>query len=131
MPSTIRPVALLGACILSAGCGGGMPLFHPAHALPPDRVTMGAGVSAQFVSGQADDQIQAARQAMADGAVTPNETNAYIAGDHFTIADIGFMPYIEYLYAAKQGDLIDGSPAVHAWWKKISARPSWKAAIGG
>ena len=54
----------------------------------------------------------------------------YIAGNDFTLADIGFMPYIEYLFAAKQGDLFDKFPKAAAWWGKISERPSWKTATG-
>ena len=55
----------------------------------------------------------------------------FIAGDSFTIADISFMPYVEYLYAAKQNDLFEKLPSVDQWWKRVSARPSWKTAIGG
>jgi hypothetical protein len=31
------------------GCGGGSPLLHPVHVLPPGRVTAGAGLSGQVV----------------------------------------------------------------------------------
>jgi len=54
----------------------------------------------------------------------------FVAGDSFTLADIGFMPYIEYVYAAKHGDVIDAHPNVAAWWKRVSERPSWKTATG-
>lgn len=54
----------------------------------------------------------------------------FIAANHFTIADIGFMPYIEYLQACQCGDLFTGAK-VGAWWQKISQRDSWKSAIGG
>jgi hypothetical protein len=80
VPGMVRHLALLGATILATGCGGGSPLFHPAHAMPPDHVTMGAGVSSQFVAGKASDQIQAARGTMADGIVDPTESDAYVAG---------------------------------------------------
>jgi glutathione S-transferase len=53
----------------------------------------------------------------------------YIAGDSFSIADIGFLPYIAYLVAAKQGDLFE-SPHVAAWWARVSNRDSWKTASG-
>jgi hypothetical protein len=32
-----------------AGCGGGAPLLHPAHVLPPGAVRAGAGLSGQIV----------------------------------------------------------------------------------
>jgi glutathione S-transferase len=54
----------------------------------------------------------------------------YVAGDSFSIADIGFLPYITYLMAAKQGDLFE-SPNVAAWWNRVSTRESWKTATGG
>jgi hypothetical protein len=38
------PVALLG-------CAGGAPLLHPAHPLPPGRVSLGAGTSTSFLGG--------------------------------------------------------------------------------
>ena len=37
--------ALLG---IVAGCGGGAPLLHPAHVLPPGGTSVGAGVSGQL-----------------------------------------------------------------------------------
>jgi len=55
----------------------------------------------------------------------------FVAGDSFSIADISFMPYVEYLYAAKQNDLFEKFPSVDQWWKRVSARASWKTAIGG
>jgi len=54
----------------------------------------------------------------------------YIAGDSFTLADIGYMPYLEYVFAGQEGDVVEARPHVAAWWKRISARPSWKKAIG-
>ena len=54
----------------------------------------------------------------------------YLAGDDFTIADLGYMPYVEYLFAAGHGDLITSRPHVAAWWSRISARPSWHKATG-
>jgi glutathione S-transferase len=54
----------------------------------------------------------------------------YIAGSSFTLADIGFLPYIEYLFAAGHGDLITSRPHVADWWTRSSTRPSWQTAIG-
>jgi glutathione S-transferase len=54
----------------------------------------------------------------------------YIAGKEFTVADIGFLPYIDYLFAAKAADQIEAQPSVLAWWKRISDRASWKVATG-
>lgn len=54
----------------------------------------------------------------------------YIAGDQFTLADIGFMPYVEYLFAGKAGELIESRKGMARWWSDVSARPSWKAVTG-
>ncbi len=48
--------ALLAAPALSAllalsGCGGGVPLLHTAHVLPPGHTSFGAGISDRFVLG--------------------------------------------------------------------------------
>lgn len=58
-----RHVGLVATAAVAAGCGGGMPLMHPAHPLVPDQVSMGAGVSHTLALGEADEQIQAARRA--------------------------------------------------------------------
>jgi hypothetical protein len=49
MPKGHRVVllAVVFACC-AEGCGGGAPLLHPAHVLPPGHVSTGAGVSGQF-----------------------------------------------------------------------------------
>jgi glutathione S-transferase len=55
--------------------------------------------------------------------------NQYMAGDTFTLADISFMPYVEYLLTTPSAKLFK-TPAVTAWWTRVSARPSWQKAIG-
>jgi hypothetical protein len=56
--------------------------MHPAHTLPQGVVTMGAGMSSQFVIGEGDDKIQAARAVAPPNAVPPDspEEEAYIDG---------------------------------------------------
>lgn len=54
----------------------------------------------------------------------------YFAGSEFSIADIGYMPYVEYLFAAGAGDLITSRPNVAAWWNRVSTRPSWQKVTG-
>jgi glutathione S-transferase len=56
--------------------------------------------------------------------------NSFIAGSHFSLADICYLPYIEYLFFGGQGDLITSRPHVSAWWTRCSERPSWKIATG-
>jgi glutathione S-transferase len=76
-------------------------------------------------------------QATLDGAAATLETtfstmtdalasHDYLACDQFTLADIGFMPYVGYLMNTPFADTIKKYPAVLAWWERVSARPSWQ-----
>jgi glutathione S-transferase len=57
-------------------------------------------------------------------------TNAHFVGDQFTLADIAFMPYVEYLMATPAAETLQKHPAFIAWWSRVSERPSWKVATG-
>lgn len=54
----------------------------------------------------------------------------YIAGRSFSLADISFMPYVEYLFVAGEGALISEHPNTSAWWNRISERASWQQVRG-
>ncbi len=54
----------------------------------------------------------------------------YLTGDEFTLADICYMPYIEYLMATPVKETFAKYPNVSTWWNRISERPTWKKAIG-
>lgn len=54
----------------------------------------------------------------------------YLAGDSFTLADVCFMPYVEYLFMVGEGGLITGSPNTAAWWQRVSERASWQGIRG-
>lgn len=54
----------------------------------------------------------------------------YFAGDKFTIADICFMPYVEYLMATPVKETIAAHANVAAWWTRVSERPSWQRVSG-
>jgi glutathione S-transferase len=58
------------------------------------------------------------------------EGNEFVVGDQFTLADIGFMPYIEYMQMTPAKAILDKYPQVTAWWKRVSERPSWRKATG-
>ena len=57
-------------------------------------------------------------------------TQAYLAGDKFSLADICWLPYLQYLSATPHGTLITERPHVKSWWQRISTRPSWKKVNG-
>jgi glutathione S-transferase len=58
------------------------------------------------------------------------ETKPYIAGENFTLADVCYMPYFEYvLMTPAQKDLAK-YPSVLGWWAKVRDRPSWRRVSG-
>ncbi len=54
----------------------------------------------------------------------------FIAGDAFTLADICFMPYIEYAIGSSGKEIFTKNRHFTAWWNKVSERPSWRKTIG-
>jgi glutathione S-transferase len=54
----------------------------------------------------------------------------FLAGSDLTIADIGYMPYLEYAMATPAKDIFAKYPHLMAWWNKLSERPSWRKATG-
>lgn len=57
-------------------------------------------------------------------------TNPFIAGSQFTLADISFMPYIEYAMNTPAKAHFAKFPHVTAWWNKVSEKPSWRKIAG-
>ncbi|MBK9032104.1 MAG: glutathione S-transferase N-terminal domain-containing protein [Myxococcales bacterium] len=53
-----------------------------------------------------------------------------LAGDAFTLADVGFLPYIEYLMATPAKELFVPHAHVMAWWQRCAERASWRKAAG-
>lgn len=54
----------------------------------------------------------------------------YLAGNAFSLAEISWLPYLQYLTQAKSEDLITNRQNVAAWWERISKRPAWQKVIG-
>jgi glutathione S-transferase len=52
----------------------------------------------------------------------------YFAGEQFSLADIGFMPYVDYVLMTPAKDLVNKWSNVSAWWHRASDRASWRAA---
>ncbi|HMG19798.1 MAG TPA: glutathione binding-like protein [Kofleriaceae bacterium] len=74
----------------------------------------------------------AATQTDATLAILENQLAAqpFIAGGSFTLADICFMPYIEYAMNTPAKEHFAAHPHVMAWWSKISERPTWRKVVG-
>jgi glutathione S-transferase len=54
----------------------------------------------------------------------------FIAGSAFSLADICFMPYIEYAMNTPAKDHFTKHAHVMAWWNKVSERPTWRKIAG-
>lgn len=65
------------------------------------------------------------------GAISNSLADApYLAGNQFTIADIGYMPYLEYTINSPLRGTYEKFPHVISWWNRISERPSWRKVAG-
>ncbi|WP_028933379.1 glutathione S-transferase family protein [Pseudonocardia spinosispora] len=72
--------------------------------------------------------VAAARSTLAtafDVADTTLGGQQYLAGDTFSLAEVSWLPYLQYLVASNGGDLITERPNLARWWAAISTRPSW------
>ncbi|WP_163996117.1 glutathione S-transferase family protein [Pyxidicoccus caerfyrddinensis] len=54
----------------------------------------------------------------------------YLAGDTFSLAEVSWLPYMEFFVASGGADVMNKHKNVAAWWNRISSRPSWKKAAG-
>ncbi len=54
----------------------------------------------------------------------------YFVGETFTLADIGFMPYVGYLMATPEKEQVAKHGPVSSWWNRVRERMSWRKATG-
>jgi glutathione S-transferase len=57
-------------------------------------------------------------------------SHPFIAGDSFSLADVSFMPYFEYVMNTPAKAQFTKYAHVMAWWNKISERPTWRKVAG-
>ncbi|MEI9939160.1 MAG: glutathione S-transferase N-terminal domain-containing protein [Pseudomonadota bacterium] len=57
-------------------------------------------------------------------------TQPYLAGAAFSIADLCFMPYLEYLAPSPAAAKLTEHPHVAAWWSRVSSREAWGKTVG-
>lgn len=80
-------------------------------------------------------------QAMLDGAAKMIETTLgalsqslatapYVAGSQFSLGDIGYMPYVEYVFTTPGRAIFEKYPHIMSWWSRVSERPSWRKVAG-
>jgi len=56
--------------------------------------------------------------------------HAYFAGEGFSIADICFLPYVEFGMVTPAKETFARYPSFMAWWNRASERPSWRKVAG-
>ena len=54
---------------------------------------------------------------------------SFLAGSHYSLADIGVMPYVLRLELVKLDRMWDKRPGVASWWERVKARPSTQETI--
>ena len=60
----------------------------------------------------------------------PLASSSFLTGETFSVVDIGYMPYIEYMLGTPAKAALEKQPKVLAWWQRVSERPSWQKATG-
>ncbi|MEO8878518.1 MAG: glutathione binding-like protein, partial [Polyangiaceae bacterium] len=82
---------------------------------------------------QADGVLEAAGKSLDTAFAYMEKTlskSDFLAGPELTIADICFMPYIEYTMGSPVKEMMANYPHVIAWWNRISERPTWQKVAG-
>jgi glutathione S-transferase len=83
---------------------------------------------------QGDEKLAAA-QATLDVALDVLDATLsktpFLAGSEFTLGDIVYLPYIEYLKMTPAFESVTKRSHVNAWWARCSERSAWKKTIAG
>jgi glutathione S-transferase len=56
--------------------------------------------------------------------------NMYFAGAELSLADVAYMPYVEYGMTTPVKDVYSKHPHFMAWWTRVSERPTWRKVAG-
>jgi glutathione S-transferase len=84
----------------------------------------------RYLGGERNEQAAAAGRAGMQPALDAADAwlarSEHFAGRAFSLADIQWMPYLEYLQHLGEGDAVARRKHLDAWWKKVSTRPTWQ-----
>lgn len=80
----------------------------------------------QSVLDSATTMIETTLGALSKGLATA----PYIAGSQFSLVDIGYIPYFEYVLTTPGRSSFEKFPHVMSWWSRVSERPSWRKVAG-
>ena len=76
------------------------------------------------------DAAQAALELAFSALSKPLATQTFLVGDKLSIADIGYMPYLELLPTTPVKDSLEKFPHVVAWSTRLRERDSWRKIAG-
>jgi glutathione S-transferase len=84
----------------------------------------------RYLGGEQDKKtIEAGRQAIGPALDVLDRCladNAYLAGSAFSLADIHYMPYLEYMAQVGEAAPIQRRAHLAGWWERVSGRPTWQ-----
>jgi glutathione S-transferase len=86
-----------------------------------------------FKRPQADDVLQTAGEKLdlALGVLDKQlASSPFLTGDNFSLADVCFAPYLEYLAPTPVAGKLSEHANVARWWSNMSQRPAWKKTVG-
>lgn len=78
--------------------------------------------------GQFGDAVRAYDKLLADMEKALADAT-WLAGEDYTLADVGITPYVNRLAMLRLERMWDGRPKVAGWYARVRARPSFAAAI--
>jgi glutathione S-transferase len=56
--------------------------------------------------------------------------HAYFAGADFSLADVAYLPYVDFGMVTPLKETFAKYPHFMAWWNRVSERPSWRKVTG-
>jgi len=84
----------------------------------------------RYLGGERNDAAIAAGRAGIAPALDALEAGLgktpYVAGDAFTLGDVHWMPYVEYLFRIDESAPIERRSSLVAWWQRVSQRAAWQ-----
>jgi glutathione S-transferase len=100
------------------------------YLLPSFRPLMMEGLFRPFLGGEVDHEAIKAGQLGIQPALEQADKwlsfNNYLAGESFSLADIYWMPCLEYVIHTNNEDSINSRKHLHRWWQEVSARSTWE-----
>jgi hypothetical protein len=115
---------LVVALVTTVGCGGGVPLLHPARALGTGEVRAAAGVSGNFVPATLGTELNAARAEAGNLMGPPPDDPKYAKGALIAAAlGPGLAPYVS--ARAGIGAQFEAGIIYSGRSARIDARRSW------